>query len=411
LTGFRRRGVYGVSLSLDPAVTIERLQARRTAVVDAVGEGVRRNLEAHGIELVTGEGHLEPGRRVRVGDRVLEADVILIATGARPFHPPDVPFEDPDVHDSEEILVTDRIPSSIVVIGGGVIGCEYASVFVALGSSVTLVHAGPRILPFADAEVSTRLAETFEGFGMRVVTGRRAESIDRGAGGPIVNLEGGEAIAGEKVLFSLGQTGNTEALGLEAAGVQVDDRGRILVDETFRTTAEGIYAAGDVIGPPALASVGMEQGRVAMCHAFAIPFKRRVDPIIPMGVYTIPEVAMVGLTEEQAVERGFDHEVGRASFSGNPRAQIAGFEEGFVKLVFRRSDRMLLGVHIIGDGASELIHLGQAAVTDGDSIERFIHTTFNVPTRTDAYKYAAYDGLQRLAGRPGGPEDGDPSER
>ncbi|MCA1727740.1 MAG: Si-specific NAD(P)(+) transhydrogenase [Actinobacteria bacterium] len=399
LTGFRRRNVYGVSLSLDPTVTIERLQARRAAVGDAMADAVRRNLEAHGIELIIGHGRLEPGRLVRVGERLLQADVILIATGARPFHPPDVPFEDPDVHDSEEILVVDRIPESIVVVGGGVIGTEYASVFVALGSKVTLVHAGPLILPSSDHEISRRLAETFESYGMRVVTGRRAESITREAGGVAVNLEGGESIVADKVLFSLGQVGNTEGLGLAAAGVRADDRGRIAVDESYRTTAEGIYAAGDVIGPPALASVGMEQGRVAVCHAFDIPFKLEVDPLIPMGVYTIPEVASVGISEERARELGIDHEVGRSNFLQNTRAQIGGFTDGFLKLVFRREDRVLLGVHILGDAASELIHLGQAAIADGHPIDRFIHATFNVPTRSDAYKYAAYDGLQRLSGK------------
>ncbi len=167
----------------------------------------------------------------------------------------------------------------------------------------------------------------------------------------------------------------------------------------YQTTAERIYAAGDVIGPPALASTGMEQGRVAVCHAFDIPFKRMVDPLTPMGVYTIPEVAMVGLTEEQANELGEEYEVGRAWFIRNPRAQIAGFTDGLVKLVFRKADRKLLGVHILGDAASELIHIGQAALADGHRIDRFIHATFNVPTRADAYKYAAYDGLQRLSGK------------
>ena len=399
LTGFRRRNVYGVSLTLEPGVAIERLQARRAAVVEAMTEAVRRNLEAHGIELVVGHGRLEAGRRVRVGERVLHADVILIATGARPFHPPDVPFEDPDVHDSEEILVIDAIPESIAIVGGGVIGSEYASVFLALGSTVTLIHAGPRILPFADPEISERLATSLRDHGMRVITGRRAESIERLAGGVSVNLEGGEAVAAAKVLFSLGQTGNTDAMGLEEAGVRTDPRGRIWVDENFRTTAERIYAAGDVIGPPALASVGMEQGRVAACHAFDIPFKREVDPNTPMGVYTIPEVAMVGLTEDRATELGIDYEVGRAWFLHNSRAQIGGFTDGLVKLVFRRDDRVLLGVHILGDLASELIHMGQAAIADGHQIDRFIHATFNVPTRADAYKYAAYDGLQRLSGR------------
>jgi NAD(P) transhydrogenase len=382
-------------------MALERLMARKAAVVEAMTEAVRRNLDRHGIELVVGRPRLEPGPVVVVdtdtGERRLAAASVLIATGARPFHPPDVPFEDPDVHDSEEILSIDRIPESMIVIGGGVIGCEYASIMTALGAAVTLVHAGPRILPVADAEISRLLAETFERLAMTVLTGVRAASIDRAEGELRVNLEDGRSLAADKILFSLGQVGNTEGLGLDAVGVEADDRGRIAVDARYRSTAEGIYAAGDVIGEPALASVSMEQGRVAVCHALGIPFKAEVDPLAPLGVYTIPEVAMVGLTEEAAAERGLDVEVGRGWFEANPRAQITGITDGLVKLVFRRDDRVLVGVHILGEIASELIHIGQSAIADGHSIDRFIDVTFNVPTRSDAYKYAAYDGLQRLA--------------
>lgn len=197
-------------------------------------------------------------------------------------------------------------------------------------------------------------------------------------------------------MFAAGRAGNTESLGLDVAGVETDARGRIVVDGTYRTTAEGIYAAGDVIGPPALASVSMEQGRVAACHAFGIPFKETLDPLPPYGVYSIPEVAMVGMTEEEARQRGIDCEVGRGWFEHSPRAQIAGSTDGLIKLVFRRDDRRLLGVHIVGEIAGELIHLGQGAIGCGEPIDTFIHRTYNVPTFGETYKYAAYDGLQRL---------------
>jgi NAD(P) transhydrogenase len=404
LTGFRRRNVYGVSLSLDADAALERLMARKAVVVDVMTDAVRRNLQRHGVEVVIGECRLLPDRTALVktadGERRLQASRVLIATGAHPYHPPDVPFDDPDVYDSEEILSLDRIPRSIIVIGGGVVGCEYASIFTALGSDVTLVHAGARILAFADEEISQLLQKVFEGFGASVIIGTRAASIERVDGALTVHLEDGRVLGGEKVLFSLGQVGNTEGLGLGALGVEVDERGRIGVDEQYRSSVEGIYAAGDVIGPPALASVSMEQGRVAVCHAFGIPFKARVDPLAPIAVYTIPEVAMVGLTETQARDQGIDVEVGRGWFEANPRAQITGFTEGLVKLVFRRADRVLEGVHILGEIASELIHLGQAAVADEQPIDRFIDATFNVPSRSDAYKYAAYDGLQRLAPGP-----------
>jgi NAD(P) transhydrogenase len=223
-------------------------------------------------------------------------------------------------------------------------------------------------------------------------------TIGRVDGALAVTLADGEVLRPDKVLFAAGRAGNTEGLGLAEAGIEVDPRGRILVDERYRTAAEGIYAAGDVIGPPALASVSAEQGRVAVCHAFGIPFKETVDPLPPFGVYSIPEVGMVGMTEEAAAAAGIDHEVGRSWFAQNPRAQIAGATDGLVKLVFRRDDRTLLGVHVLGDIASELVHIGQAVLHGGGAIDRFIHTTFNVPTYAEAFKYAAYDGLQRLSG-------------
>jgi NAD(P) transhydrogenase len=202
-----------------------------------------------------------------------------------------------------------------------------------------------------------------------------------------------------KVLFVAGRKGNTDGLGLDDAGVDLDDRGRIIVDAEYQTTAPGIYAAGDVIGPPALASVSAEQGRVAACHAFDIPFKEGVDELAPSGIYSIPEVGVVGMTSEQAAAAGIDFEVGRYDFAENSRSRIAGTTYGMIKLVFRREDRRLLGVHIVGEEAAELVHIGQAVIHAGRTIDQFIDSTFNIPTRSEAYKYAAYDGLQRLQGR------------
>jgi NAD(P) transhydrogenase len=405
VTGFRHRDVYGLSLELDPDVVLDRLMSRKSEVTGTMVRAVDENLKRHDIRYIQGEAKLGPGRTVEVttdvGRLTLEADVILIASGSRPFRPSTVPFDDPDVHDSEEVLEIARLPRSIVVVGGGPVGCEYASIFTALGAEVTLLDAADRILPFMDGEISRVLAETFERTGMRVLLGAGVGSIDRSDGRLRVRVEGGETLWPEQVLFAAGRSGNTEGMGLEALGMELDARGRVKVDETFRTTVEGIYAAGDVIGPPALASVSMEQGRVAVCHAFGIPFKQTVDPLAPFAVYSIPEAAMVGLTEEAASTQAIGHEVGRAWFAGNARATISGLTDGMVKLVFRREDKVLLGVHIVGDAASELIHIGQAVIHAGGTIDRFIHTTYCVPTRSEAYKYAAYDGLQRLAGRSG----------
>jgi NAD(P) transhydrogenase len=272
---------------------------------------------------------------------------------------------------------------SLVVIGGGAIGCEYASIFSALGSDVTLVDSGPRLLPFMDGEISAALADTFRSFGMT-------------AEGLRVELRDGTVLRPEKLLFAAGRAGNTENLGLEDAGVATDDRGRVVVDERYQTNVPGIYAAGDVIGPPALASVSMEQGRVAACFAFDIPFKKTVDPLAPFGVYSIPEVAMVGHTTESAAAAGLDCESGRSLFEANARAAIQGSTDGMIKLVFTRDEGRLVGVHVLGESATELVHQGQAVISLGGTVDWFIHSTFNVPTLSEAYKYAAYDGLRRI---------------
>jgi NAD(P) transhydrogenase len=404
ITGFRRREVYGLGLTLDPDATVRQLRARTATVIETMTDEVRANLDRHAIELVQGEARLGQDRTVHVTlddgrERALQGHVILIATGSRPLRPESVPFDDPDVYDSETVLDIDRPFASLVVIGGGAVGCEYASIFTALGVEVTLVDSGERLLSFFDAEISELLARAFSRIGMRLVLGGGRALVSRDDDGLKCALASGEEIRPDKVLFASGRVGNVEGLGLEEAGVQVDARHRIVVDEEFRTTAQAVYAAGDVLGPPALASVSMEQGRVAACYALGIPFKETVDPMPPFGVYSVPEAAMVGLTEADAAMQGVDYEVGRGWFAGNTRATIAGATDGLVKLVFRRDTRELLGVHVLGDHAAELIHQGQAVLNYGGTIDYFIHSTFNAPTESEAYKYAAYDGLQRLQRR------------
>jgi NAD(P) transhydrogenase len=402
LTGFGRRELYGHGLELDRSTVLARMRARTAEVVELSVAAVRQNLVRHGIELIQGTARLSPAREVVVtgpgGERRLTAEVVLVATGSRPFHPAGVPFDDPDVYDSESILGLEEIPERSVVVGGGPVGCEYASIFLALGSDVTLVDRADRLLAFADGEVSRALADVLAERGMRLELGVEVTRVERTDGGLELELSTGETLRPQAALFAAGRAGTTEGLGLAEAGVEVDARGRIVVDDAYRTTAEGIYAAGDVIGPPGLASVSMEQGRVAACRAFDIPFKETVDQLPPIGVYSIPEVGMVGMTQEQAAEAGIDAEIGRGWFSANARARIMGSTDGMVKLVFQRDDRRLLGVHVLGDDASELIHVGQAVLHQRGTIDYFIHSTFNVPTLSEAYKYAAYEGLQRLAG-------------
>ena len=399
LTGFGRRDVYGVGLGLGPDVMLERLHARAREVQQHMGEQVRANLDRHGIEFVVGEASFTDGGvlvTAASGEQLLlDSKVVLIATGSRPLHPPGIPFDDPDVHDSDTILELDRIPSSMVVIGAGPVGAEYASIFTALGVSVTIVDMAERVAPFLDAEVSDVLKRHMEDEGVVMALGTTA-SIDRVDGKLQVELGTGEKLEPEVVLFAAGRVGNTEGLEVSAAGVQCDERGRIIVDDEYRTTKDGVFAAGDVIGPPALASVSAEQGRVAICHAFGIPFKDRIDPAPPYGVYSIPEVGMVGMTEEAAAAAGIDYEVGRTWFADNSRSSIAGTNTGVIKLILERETRRLIGAHIVGEEATELIHQAQAVIHTGGTIDYFIDTTYNVPTRSEAFKYAAYDALQRL---------------
>ena len=400
LTGFRQRDVYEVGLDLEPSSAVERLRHRTADVVEMMTAAAAANLRRHAVDVFHGTARLGPDRTVVVRqqgrDRLLRTEVVIITTGSRPFHPSGVDFDDPDILDADAAALLDRPLRSLVVVGGGAVGCEFASIFTALGTDVVLVDSGPRLLPFMDAEVSAVLADTFCAMGMRVVQGAGRASAARMPAGIEIALASGEVLQPEKVIFAAGRAGNTEDLGLEDAGVATDDRGRIVVDERFRTTAEGVYAAGDVIGPPALGSVSMEQARVAACWAFDITLKRAVDTLPPFGVYSIPEVAMVGLTEEAAEAGGIPHAAGRAWFEQNTRAAIAGSTGGLVKLVFRRDDARLLGVHVLGEGATELIHLGQAVIHFGGTIHHFIDSTFNVPTMSEAYKYAAYDGLSTI---------------
>jgi NAD(P) transhydrogenase len=403
LTGWARRDVYGIGISLGPDPVMNRLRTRMGEVVETMAAAVGQNLERHGVELIHGDARLGPDRTVIVSDpegreRTLRARVVLLATGSRPYHSPDIPFEDPDVHDSDTVLSLERLPERILIIGGGPVGCEYASIFTALGVEVTLVDRGTRLLPLLDRELSDALAENLRRSGARLIFGAQVESVGRDLDGLVVRVDG-EDLRPQIVLHAVGRTGNVEGLGLPDAGVEADSRGRIRVDQSFRTTAAGIYAAGDVIGPPGLASVSMEQARVAMCRAFGIPLKKSVDPLVPTSIYTLPEVAMVGLTEDAARSTGEDVETGRAFFAANSRARIAGTTEGLVKLVFRASDRRLLGAHILGEEASELIHVAQAMLHARATVREFIEATFNVPTRADAYKYAAYDALQHLEAR------------
>jgi len=379
------------------------LMARKIEVSELMTAAVERNLIRHGIERIQGRARFLSPRQVEVekvgGECVqLEADVVLLASGSKPHSPPNISMDDPDVYDSENILEIGRAPESLLVIGSGAVGCEFASIFAALGTRVTIV-GGSHPLPGLDLEMAGVLAECFNSMGIRVIPNASVAGIARVGGALEARLADGRTLQAQKILVAVGRRPQVEGLRLTEIGVEFDSAGWVRVDGRYATAAAGVFAAGDVIGPPGLAAAAMEQARVAICHAFGFAFKSEVDHFRPTYIFSIPEVAWVGLTEEQVRTAGIDYEVGRCSFATNAKARISGFPDGLVKLVFRASDKVLLGVHIVGEVASELIHIGQFVLQVGGTIDRFIDATFAVPTRSEAYKYAAYDGLMRLARR------------
>ena len=401
LSGYRQRDLYGVSVEVAPDLGIAKLIQRKNAVRELETDRMLDNLARHRVELVHGRAHLVDASTVEVTEdggehRRLSAEVILIVTGSSPFRPPGIPFDDPDVHDSDSILEIDRLPASLAVLGGGVIGCEYASMFAALGTDVHLVERREPVLSFLDSEIVDRMVAGMTDLGVTFHLGERAETVARRDGGLVCALPSARAIATEKVLVTAGRAGNTAELGLEALGVKTDDRGRIQVDEAFRTAVSSVYAAGDVIGSPALASTSMEQARVAVCRAFGFVYKQEVSDLLPFGVYTIPEVSCVGLSEQDAAARGIDTVVGRAMFRDNARGAIIGDRDGMTKLVFDRATRRLIGCHCVGERASELVHVGHAVMTLQGTVETFIEMVFNYPSLSETYKYAAYDALAKL---------------
>lgn len=401
-SGLKQRGLYGIDYSLKENLTVNDFMHHEREVVQMERQRILKNLALHHIELVRGRASFEDIHTVSVsgadGVRQLRGDVILISTGSNPHRPSEIAFDDVRVFDSDTFLRMDRIPQSLAVIGGGVIGCEYASIFVALGVEVTLVDGRDRLLPFLDAEISERLRVRLDALGMRFWFNERPAKVQSTASEVQLLMRSGKTLQTESVLFAAGRRAAVDGLSLEKAGLSVNEHGYISVDENYRTAVPNIYAAGDVIGFPALASTSMEQGRVAVCHAFSFKYKQRVPSMLPMGIYTIPEISTAGETEESCKEKRIDYCAGRALYTNNARGQIIGDTAGMLKLIFARADKRLLGVSIIGESATELIHIGLSALDHGRTIDDFIEQVFNYPTLSETYKYAAYEGLGNLAG-------------
>jgi NAD(P) transhydrogenase len=399
LSGYRKRDLHGISLQYHGALGVHEFLHRGLQVRHALDTWIHANLERHRVAVHRGVASFVDRHTVRVVSQLepitITGDVILIATGSRPLALGDVPPGQTGVYDSESILRMATVPRSLVVIGGGAIGCEYACLFRVLGVAVTVVDAGRVLLPAADREISAALHASMEAIGVEFCMPQRVVRIGSGAE-PTVHLESGQVLTAEAVLVAVGRRGNVEDLMLERAGVAVDEHNLIQVNDAFQTSAANVYAAGDVIGGPLLASIAMEQARMAVGNAFGLERRSRAATVLPLGVWTIPEVSMVGETEERLREQGLPYVVGRARYDSNPRGVLIGEDRGLVKLLFSVPSRRLLGVHIVGEQACELVAPGVIGLTIGATIETFIDACFNYPTLSDMYKYAAYDALGHL---------------
>ena len=401
LSGFRNRDLSGVNVTLKKQVTVRDFMAHEQHVTADERVRILKNLARHEVALFYGQASFVDPHTIAVTSadgsaEELTAGVVLIAVGSSPHRPAAFPFDDGRVHDSDELLNICDMPTSMLVVGGGVIGCEYACTFGILGVDVTVVEQRARIIDSLDGEVSENLRGQMEAMGVRIVLNDSVESVEN-AGALVVRLKSGEILRPDCILVSSGRGGNTKGLGLENVGIEVDARGRVKVNDRFQTSQPHVYAAGDVIGSPALASTSMEQARVAMVHAFDLKYKSDVAGILPFGIYTIPECSMAGETEESLAAKGVSYVVGKAGYASNARGHIIGDEKGFLKLLFRFDDMALLGVHVIGEQATELVHVGLTALLMGQGADLFIRTCFNYPTLSELYKYATYDALGRRA--------------
>lgn len=407
LSGLASRGITGVEIDLNENVTARHvLEEKYKSVIKVEHARIMRNINKHNILYINGRGEFHDPHTVYVYDRegkhthTIKAEIILVATGSSPFHPKEIPFNKESVWDSDTILKIKSIPKSLTILGAGVIGSEYACIFAALGVDVKLLDTRDKILPFLDNEIRQTIQSEMEKLGIKIYLNEKAIKYEQTKDSVIIHTESKKKIESQGFLFASGRNGNTEGLGLEKIGITPGKRGEIFVNENYQTKEHPhIYAIGDVIGFPALASTSMEQARLAMVHALGLIYREQLTEFLPMGIYTIPEVSTIGDTEEQLKEKKIDYEVGRYYFVDNPRAQIIGATAGLLKIIFDAKTQDLLGIHIVSERASEIIIPGAMAMRLGAKLDFFIETVFNYPTMSEAYKYAAYDGLGRLLDR------------
>ncbi|HTE17510.1 MAG TPA: Si-specific NAD(P)(+) transhydrogenase [Armatimonadota bacterium] len=393
LSGFRQRAFYGVDYRLDNDVSIADLTRRVGGVIRNEVSQLVEHLRKKEIPVYSGHAAFIDPHRVRItgteGEREVRADKILIATGSRPAHSPNVPVDGVGIVDTDMLPRLRSVPRSLTIIGGGVIGIEYASMAAALGTKVTVVDTRPRLLEFADDEIVALLVESIGALGVSFRLGVEVEGAEmRGPGDAVTRLVGGEELHSDVILYAVGRQSNTEELNLGAAGLTADKRGRLTVNESYQTSVPHIYAAGDVIGFPSLASVSMDQGRLAASHAFGQTCNL-LSPLTPFGIYSVPEISFVGQTEEELAAAGTPYRVVRARYEDAARGQIIGDTTGLLKLIFDPESRRVLGVHILGESAADLVHIGQAVMALCGTLDYFIDNAFNYPTLAQCYKLAA----------------------
>ncbi len=400
LSGLHQRSLYGTAYRVKQEITMEDLVFRCTHIIRDEIEVIHQQLRRNGVELIFGTARFVDPHRLAVTrqEQTVEhtADYLIIAVGTQPARPDHVPFNDQTIIDTDGLLGLKRLPPSLIIVGGGVIGTEYASILATMGLKVTLIDQRPRLLEFADAEIIEALQWQMRDTGVTLYLDEEVTKIDAQADSQVgVRLRSGLALTAPLLMYSAGRIGASGSLNLAAVGLQADGRGRLRVNTHFQTDVPHIYAAGDIIGFPALASTSMQQGRLAACHAFAVPAKR-ADHLLPFGIYAIPEISMVGPTEAELAQRGTPYETGLARYREIARGKLIGDETGMVKLIFHRRTRRLLAVHAIGEGATELIHIGQAVMSFGGKIDFFVENVFNYPTLAECYMVAALAGLNKL---------------
>jgi NAD(P) transhydrogenase len=400
LTGFAYQGIYGVNYRVKEKITMGDLGFRVQHVIKTETDITQAQLSRNGIEVIYGTARFVDPTHIRVesarGVSDYEAGIIIIGTGTKPAVSPKVPLNGRTIINSDQILQMPDIPKILIVVGGGVIGVEYTCMFAALGVRVILVEKRPRLLEFADAEMIEALSYHLRDHRVTMRLNEEVESVEETPGcGVVANLMSKKKISGDALLYAVGRQGSVEELDLPAAGLEADNRGRIPVDACFRTKQPHIFAVGDVIGFPSLASVSMEQGRIAAATALGIPVHSN-PATYPYGIYTIPEISFIGKTEEQLTDEDVPYEVGVAFYREIARGQIRGDTTGRLKLIFHRETKEILGVHIIGEDASELLHIGQAVMILKGTVEYFVDTVFNYPTLAECYKAAAFNGLNKL---------------